>query len=52
MDAWLHGEVGHEGVEEYVLAVEQLVHFGTNFGGLDVGVVLKNYIVENKTLNG
>ena len=36
MDARLHGEVGDEGVEEDVLAVEQLVHFGTDFRGLDV----------------
>ena len=36
MDARPHGEVGDEGVEEDVLAVEQLLHFGTDFGGLDV----------------
>ena len=41
VDARLHGEVADEGVEEDVLAVEQLLHFGTDFGGLDVGVVLK-----------
>ena len=36
VDARLHGEVADEGVEEDVLAVEQLLHFGTDFRGLDV----------------
>ena len=47
MDARPHGEVGDEGVEEDVLAVEQLVHFGTDFRGLDVRVVLKNCTVQS-----
>ena len=42
MDARLHGEVGDDGVQEDVLAVEQLIHFGTDFRRLDVCVVLKN----------
>jgi hypothetical protein len=36
-----HGKVRDEGVHEDVLAVEQLVHLGTNLGILHVGVVLE-----------
>ena len=53
MDARLHGEIGDEGVQEDVLAVEQLIQFGTDFRRLDVCVVLKNlkfYCMDKKDI--
>ena len=42
VDGRPHGQVGDERVQEDVLAVEQLVHLGTDLPWLDVSVVLQN----------